>query len=58
MPLQVDRKISPDDGMFAGNSDHYFSCGESALPLLLEAVALSWTQTPARILDFGAGAIG
>ena len=56
MSLNVDRTISPDDGMFAGNLDHYFSCGESALRVLLEATELSGTGTPARILDFGAGA--
>jgi len=56
VPLNVDRTISPDDGMFAGNLDHYFSCGESALRILLEATELSGTETPARILDFGAGA--
>jgi trans-aconitate methyltransferase len=42
--------------MFAGNPEHYFSCGESALRVLLEAIELSGTATPARILDFGAGA--
>lgn len=56
MPSNVDRTISPDDGMFAGNLDHYFSCGESALRILLEATELSGTETPTRILDFGAGA--
>ena len=56
MPLNVDRTISPDDVMFQGNLDHYFSCGESALRILLEAIELSGRGTPARILDFGAGA--
>ena len=55
MPLNVDRTISPDD-VFAENLDHYFSCGESALRILLEAIELSGRWTPARILDFGAGA--
>jgi SAM-dependent methyltransferase len=56
MALHVDRTISRDDGMFSGNVEHYFSCGESALRILLEAVALSGAKTPERILDFGAGA--
>jgi SAM-dependent methyltransferase len=55
MPLNVDRTISPDD-VFAGNLDHYFSCGESALRILQEAIELSGRETPTRILDFGAGA--
>jgi len=42
--------------MFAGNLEHYFSCGESALRVLLEVIELSRTATPASILDFGAGA--
>jgi SAM-dependent methyltransferase len=56
MPLNLDRTISPDDGMFAGNLEHYFSCGESALRILLEAAELSGMEAPTRILDFGAGA--
>jgi SAM-dependent methyltransferase len=56
VPLNVERTISPADVMFVGNLDHYFSCGESALRILLEAIELSGTETPARILDFGAGA--
>jgi SAM-dependent methyltransferase len=56
MTLNVDRRISPNDGMFAGNIEHYFACGESALRVLLEAIELAAALTPARILDYGAGA--
>ena len=42
--------------MFEGNPDHYFSCGESALRILLEAVSRAGMPIPAQILDFGAGA--
>jgi trans-aconitate methyltransferase len=42
--------------MFEGNPDHYFSCGESALRILVDAVSRAGIPTPAQILDFGAGA--
>lgn len=42
--------------MFEGNSDHYFSCGESALQILVDAVSRADMPMPAHILDFGAGA--
>ena len=42
--------------MFHGNVEHYFSCGESALSVILAAISLAGIETPKRILDFGAGA--
>jgi len=55
-PLVINRTISPDDAMYQGNLDHYFSCGESALRVLLSAINLAAVPQPRRILDFGAGA--
>jgi SAM-dependent methyltransferase len=52
----VDKTLSPDDGMFQGNIEHYLSCGESALRVILAAISLAGVETPKQILDFGAGA--
>jgi trans-aconitate methyltransferase len=48
--------ISPDDGMYAGNRHHYFSCGASALTCILHSLGVSGIAKPNRILDFGCGA--
>lgn len=47
---------SADDEMFHGNAEHYLSCGESALRVILAAISLARIETPKQILDFGAGA--
>jgi SAM-dependent methyltransferase len=52
----VNRTLSPDDVMYCGNAEHYFSCGESALRVLLAAMSLANITRPSSILDFGAGA--
>jgi len=48
--------IHPEDEMYAGNRQHYFSCGASALNCILHAIGLAQVQTPETILDFGSGA--
>jgi SAM-dependent methyltransferase len=53
---EPDKTISPDDGMFHGNIEHYLSCGESALGVILATIILAGVETPKQILDFGAGA--
>lgn len=50
------QSISPLDGMFHGNLEHYLACGESALRVLLSAISLGQSAPPKCILDFGAGA--
>jgi trans-aconitate methyltransferase len=52
----VAKTVSPHDGMFQGNMEHYLSCGESAAGVLLAAVDLAAHKVPERILDFGSGA--
>ncbi len=55
--IEVDRMISPNDEMFAGNVDHYFSVGRSALACIQRALAArpeGW-GVPATILDFPCG---
>lgn len=41
--------------MFAGDLEHYLSCGASALDVVTGVLALAGSAAPARILDFGAG---
>jgi SAM-dependent methyltransferase len=53
----LNTEISPGDAMYAGNAEHYFSVGASALNNILHALAISAAvRTPNRILDFGCGA--
>jgi SAM-dependent methyltransferase len=56
MDPNVNTTIYPEDLMFAGNLDHYLSCGRSALRILRAAVKLANVPAPRTILDFGAGA--
>ena len=56
LSLAVNKTLSPTDVMYVGNADHYFSCGESALRVLLAAIDLANIAPPKSILDFGAGA--
>jgi SAM-dependent methyltransferase len=53
--LKVIKSISPDDGMFVGNSDHYFSVGFSALRCIRIALTLANKQTCRTILDLPCG---
>ena len=56
----VDRTISPDDGMFNGDEEHYFSAGRSALLNIKRGVAPT-RRTPPRpseSLTFPAGTAG
>jgi SAM-dependent methyltransferase len=54
--LAINRALSPDDAMNAGDLDHYFSCGLSALKVLRAAAILTDNTNPNAILDYGAGA--
>jgi SAM-dependent methyltransferase len=54
---RLDRTISPNDGMLAGNDRHYFSVGRSALLSIKRALACAGEDMvpPRRILDFPCG---
>jgi SAM-dependent methyltransferase len=54
--MNVDKTLSPDDGMFQGNAEHYFSCGKSALHVIQNAIGIAGAITPGHILDYGSGA--
>ena len=56
-PIEVDRMISPNDEMFAGDVNHYFSAGRSGLVCIERALATRGEDSgdPARILDFPCG---
>jgi SAM-dependent methyltransferase len=51
----VDRTIHPDDGMFDGDGEHYFSVGESALRSIRLAMVAAGVDEPKRILDLPCG---
>jgi SAM-dependent methyltransferase len=53
--LKVCRDISPDDGMYAGNANHYFGVGASALTNVRHAITAGNVDVR-HILDFGCGA--
>ena len=54
---QIDRTISSNDGMVAGDVEHYFSAGRSAMLNIKWALscALKDSSPPRRILDFPCG---
>src|SRR5437763_990893 len=47
--------ISPADGMFEGDFEHYFSVGQSALRCVDRALEAAHRTTVRSILDFGCG---
>jgi SAM-dependent methyltransferase len=56
--LDVDRvstEISPEDGMFENNPEHYFSVGQSALRCIKLAMLAAGKDDFRSILDFGCG---
>ena len=55
--IEINRTISPNDDMFAGNVDPYFSVGRSGLVCIRRALAAIGEDSgdPARILDFPCG---
>jgi SAM-dependent methyltransferase len=55
--IEVDRTISPNDEMFTGDVDHYFSSGRSGLACIRRALAARGEGfgDPATILDFPCG---
>lgn len=54
--MDVIRTLSPDDAMVQGNPQHYFAAGESALRIIIDAIAVAGASSPQSILDFGSGA--
>jgi SAM-dependent methyltransferase len=54
---ELDRTISPNDGMMIGDLSHYFSVGLSAILNIKRAVACAASDAarPGRILDFPCG---
>lgn len=52
----VSTEIFTTDAMYAGNRQHYFSCGASALNCIMHCLGMSEIDNPGRILDFGCGA--
>jgi SAM-dependent methyltransferase len=52
----LNTEIHSEDGMYAGNRHHYFSCGASALNCILHSIGMSQVANIETILDFGSGA--
>lgn len=52
---QVETKISPRDGMYAGNGAHYFKVGLSAIHSIETAMIASGLTSVARVLDLPCG---
>src|SRR5215472_3424641 len=48
-------EISPEDGMFEGSQEHYFSVGQSALECIKLAAFEGGQHRFSNILDFGSG---
>ena len=52
----IDRKLSPDDGMYVpGQEAHYFSAGHSAMNNILVAQQAAGLSAPKNILDMACG---
>ena len=51
----VIEEISPNDNMFSGNKEHYFSVGKSALLCIRNALSKSPKKNIRSILDFPCG---
>jgi SAM-dependent methyltransferase len=47
--------ITPDDQMYAGNKEHYFNCGQSALLFIKRILTEYDVAEPQYILDFACG---
>jgi len=52
---RTDSRISPDDGMYEGDGDHYFKVGLSAIDCLDEALQRARSTTVKEILDLPCG---
>jgi len=52
---QVDRSISPNDGMYNGNIDTYLNCGLSAVINIENALAAAGNMPVKSVLDFASG---
>jgi SAM-dependent methyltransferase len=53
--LSLNTTISPKDGMFQGNLDHYFGCGISALNCIRNVLFIAKKTEVNTILDFPCG---
>src|SRR5512144_2954446 len=53
--LPTSEEISSRDGMFAGNREHYFAVGRSALRAVGLALLAAGRPAPRRILDLPSG---
>lgn len=54
-PEEVSAEISPADGMYEGDRDHYFQVGQSALRCIKLAMLATGKEDFRSILDFGCG---
>jgi len=52
---RVDSRISPADGMYTGNGDHYFNVGLSAIRCIDEALSQAGLESVRAILDMPCG---
>ena len=52
---RVDSRIFHEDGMYAGDGDHYFRVGLSAIHCIDTALSQAQIQSPRRILDLPCG---
>ncbi len=53
--VTVDPEIHPEDTMYRTGKEHYTYVGESAVDIILSALALSWVTEVNRILDMACG---
>lgn len=53
--LSVCPLIAPDDQMYAGNREHYFNCGNSAMLFIKKILTEYKSAEPQHILDFACG---
>ena len=51
----IDSRISPHDGMYKGDGDHYFKVGLSAINCIDKAMAAAGLSEPKRVLDLPCG---
>lgn len=51
----VIQDIHPEDGMYRSGPQHYHTVGNSAIKIILNGLALSWTARVSRVLDLPCG---
>lgn len=52
---QVETRISPDDGMYVGDGEHYYRVGLSAIDCIERAMEAAQVNIPANALDLPCG---